>query len=53
MTSELHNLQYYIKIFLEIQKFMKVGEEHTEVQEEIISSNFAVQEEKVIKKLAI
>jgi len=34
MTSELCNLKYYIRIFLEIQNFMEVREEHMDVQEE-------------------
>jgi len=36
MTSELHNPEYYIETFLKIRKFMEVGEEHMEVQEEIV-----------------
>jgi len=34
MTFGLHNPEYYIGTFLEIQKFMKMREEHMEVQKE-------------------
>ena len=35
MTSKLCNLEYYIEVFLEIQKLMEVREEGMEVQKEI------------------
>jgi len=36
MTFKLRNLKYYIGTFFEIQKFVKVEEEHMEVQEETV-----------------
>jgi len=37
MTSELHNPEYYKKVFLEIHKFLEVREEGMKVQEETVS----------------
>jgi len=34
MTFELCNLEYYIRTFLEIRKYMEVRKEGMEVQEE-------------------
>jgi len=35
-TSRLRNPEYYIGVFLEIQKFMEVREEYMEVREETL-----------------
>ena len=39
-TSGLHNPEYYWGVFLEIWKYMEVGEEYMEVQEETALNNW-------------